>query len=69
MPRIALQLNETLMETVFGLLEVEVQNVFGDHPYMIVEMLTPTSFKSTLVSQDEIYELAASDPELQIIAF
>lgn len=69
MTRIAMQLSENLMNMVRQLVGIpEDVEIFEDHTYAIFEMTSPTEFNVKLVTEDEIFEEAANDSELEIIS-
>lgn len=69
MTRIALQLSENLVTAVHQMVGApEDINVFGDHTYAIFEMTSPIEFHVKLVTEDEIFEEAANDSDLEVIS-
>lgn len=71
MPRIAIQLHADFVAQVCQLVGVdEDTSIFGDSAYAVVEVVgvDPIEFNMKLVDQDEIFELAATDPELEILS-
>lgn len=69
MPRIALQLNQTVLDAISQMTGVEDPEIYVAHPYVIIDNVSPTEFIMKLVSEEEIFEEAAKDSELEIIAF
>lgn len=68
MPRIAIQLTPDLVTAACQMVGVESFDAFGDSTYAIIEAISPTEFNFKLVSEDEIFEAAMNDSDLQIIS-
>jgi hypothetical protein len=66
--RIAVQLTPELIAGATSMVGVEDQEIFGDRTYAIVESLGHFEFNFKLVSEDEIFEAAKTDSDLQIIS-
>jgi hypothetical protein len=71
MPRIAIQLHADFIAQVCQMVGVEENtSIFGDSAYAVVEVVgvDPIEFNMKLVNEDEIFEQAAADPELEILS-
>lgn len=69
MPRIALQLTPELVAAACSVVGLdEDTDVFGDATYAIVEVVSLTEFNFKLVAEDEIFEAAKTDSDLQVIS-
>ena len=71
MPRIAIQLHADFIAQVCQLVGVdENTSIFGDSAYAVVEVVgdNPIEINMKLVDEDEIFELAANDTDLQILS-
>lgn len=69
MPRIALHLTEDLLLSVCEMVNVEPDaNVLGGNPYAIITLVGPTEFNFKLVTEDEIFEAAKTDSDLEIMS-
>jgi hypothetical protein len=72
MPRMAIQLSENLFAAVAELVGADLhdaKDAFSSHAYMIISPVGPTEFNLKIVSEEEIFEAAADDSELQIVSF
>lgn len=69
MPRIALQLHPDFVEQVCEMVGVEPDGeLFGNLTYAVAEAVTPTEFNFKLMTEDQIFEMAQNDSEMQILS-
>jgi hypothetical protein len=69
MHRIALRLSGDFVAAICEMVNVpEDASIFGDSTYAVIEMTSPTEMNLKLMSEDEIFEEAANDSELEIIS-
>lgn len=70
MPRIALQLHPEFIAQLCQMVGVdEDTEILGHASYMTLEIVGPAEFNLKLMTDDEILEAAAADPELEIMKF
>jgi hypothetical protein len=67
MPRIALQLSSDFVTAIAEMTGAETTDVFGDSTYAVVELIDPREVNIKLLTDDEIFEAAKNDSDLQIV--
>lgn len=67
MPRIALQLTSDFVNAIVEMTNAETPDVFGDSTYAVVEFISPREVNIKLLTDDEIFEVAKTDSDLQIV--
>jgi hypothetical protein len=72
MPRVALQLAPEFITQISQLVGLDVApDVFDNFTYIVLEPVDngTFSFNITFMTEDDIFEAAANDPELEITTF